>query len=74
VQITLEIGKKSIVLIIEDDGVGFNSGDSSFQPSEDGGFGLLNIKERVELLKGAVKINSEINKGTQIYVSIPNEE
>lgn len=74
VQITLEIGKKSIVLIIEDDGVGFNSGDSSYQPSEDGGFGLLNIKERVELLKGAVKINSEINKGTQIYVSIPNEE
>lgn len=74
VQITLEIGRRCIILSIVDDGVGFNSSDNNYQLSEDGGFGLLNIKERVELLKGTVKISSEINKGTQIYVNIPNEE
>ncbi len=74
VKITLEISKKSITLNIVDDGIGFNIEESGYQLREDGGFGLLNIKERVELLKGSVQINSEIDKGTQIYVNIPNEE
>jgi len=41
---------------------------------DDGGFGLVNIKERVELLNGTLQIRSEIDKGTKIYVYIPNEK
>ncbi len=74
VKITLEISKKSIILNIIDDGIGFDIEESGYQLREDGGFGLLNIKERVELLKGSVQISSEVDKGTQIFVNIPNEE
>ena len=74
VKITLEISKKNITLNIVDDGVGFNIEESGYQLREDGGFGLLNIKERVDLLKGSVQIKSEVDKGTQIYVTIPNED
>jgi len=74
VKIILEISKKNITLSIVDDGVGFNTEEIGYQLREDGGFGLLNIKERVDLLKGSVQIKSEVDKGTQIYVTIPNED
>lgn len=34
-------------------------------------FGLLCMKERVEMLKGNFQIDSKINSGTEIYIEIP---
>ncbi|SET80696.1 two-component system, NarL family, sensor histidine kinase DegS [Natronincola peptidivorans] len=74
VAIRIEMNKKSIGISIKDDGVGFNLEEIKLQEKEDGGFGLLNIKERVELLNGNLKIESEIKKGTTILVNIPRED
>src|SRR5215471_14121188 len=54
-----------IVVIIEDDGVGFAP------DSIRGGLGLLSIRERVEALDGKVRISSVPNHGTVLQVSIP---
>ncbi|SCY05076.1 sensor histidine kinase [Alkaliphilus peptidifermentans] len=74
VKIRLEMSIKNITLSVADDGMGFNTEEGAFQIRSDGGFGLFNIRERVELLNGTLQIKSELNKGTRITAIIPNEE
>lgn len=55
-----------VVVVVQDDGVGFNVRSRSRA-----GLGLLGIEERVQALDGTVKISSEPNKGTTVRVQIP---
>jgi signal transduction histidine kinase len=57
-------------LEIKDNGVGFNVGsvDASYQYR--GSMGMVNIRERADLLNGKLKINSAEGKGTAIQVLI----
>ncbi|MEO0825939.1 MAG: sensor histidine kinase, partial [Cyanobacteria bacterium J06642_9] len=50
---------------LTDNGVGFEAQLTS------SGFGLRGMQERVQLLKGQMKINSAVGKGTLIQVTIP---
>lgn len=52
---------------IIDNGVGFDTGDEN----EDAGIGLVNMHQRIKLIKGSIHINSEKGKGTHIKLSIP---
>ncbi len=55
----------SIMLMVEDDGKGFD-------PSvESGGLGLRNIRSRAELLDGTVEIDSSPGHGTVTTIEIP---
>jgi two-component system CheB/CheR fusion protein len=59
-------------IIVEDDGVGFDSSRVGRGPGEVGeGIGLLGIRERIELLNGTVDIESEKGQGTTLFVRIP---
>jgi signal transduction histidine kinase len=63
------------MLEIQDDGVGFNVGavDSGYENR--GSLGMVNMRERTELLNGLLKVESEVGVGTRIRVFIPvNEE
>ncbi len=71
-KVKMEFTKKNLFLIIEDDGKGFDIGNIKASDRLDSGFGLLNMKERVELLNGKFEIKSN-NYGTKIIVNIPNE-
>ncbi|MCF8464093.1 MAG: PAS domain S-box protein [Flavobacteriales bacterium] len=55
----------SIVLMVEDDGIGFDP-DKTSQ-----GFGLRNIWSRAEVFEGRVEIDSKPKKGTVTTVEIP---
>lgn len=71
--ITIKFLEESINLTVEDDGIGFNMEEiRKTLPKEiNSGFGLINMKERVELLKGKFYLNTKKNEGTLIEVSIP---
>jgi PAS domain S-box-containing protein len=60
-----------ISVIIKDNGIGIQT--SHLDQSRKGrtGFGLFNIKERLEYLGGNLQINSKPDKGTHITMSIP---
>ncbi|MBC1475276.1 sensor histidine kinase [Listeria grandensis] len=60
--------KQSIVLEINDQGIGFSPDHFTAQGS---GLGLLNMKERVELLNGDFELRSEPQQGTKVLVRIP---
>jgi two-component system sensor histidine kinase UhpB len=62
--IRLELKEKLLLLSISDDGQGCSLDNTQ-------GFGLLSIKERVASLEGDLKIESTINQGFSINVSIP---
>jgi len=61
----------TIRVSVEDDGVGFDpSGlEASFTPK--GGFGLFNIKERLEYLGGRLDIDSGPGEGTRVTMTAP---
>ena len=70
--IIIEKTLNKINLLIIDDGIGFNP--ESYKEgcnSVSSGFGLMNIKERVELLNGKFNITSSSNVGTKINLFIP---
>jgi len=65
-EIYLRKNGDSAQLKVIDDGIGF---DSSKQRA--GGYGLQNIKERIEGIGGNVKIVSILNLGTRIEINVP---
>ncbi len=69
--VKIELDKK-ITLIIKDNGVGFNPADV-FADINAEKYGILGIKERVNLLNGELEISSIIGRGTTIIAKIPQE-
>jgi len=68
VTITLTYMDSLVALDVQDNGKGFES-----EPSIDsnGGFGLKSIREQVGQLGGELTVESDVNKGTTIAVSLP---
>ncbi|RSD25211.1 sensor histidine kinase [Mesobacillus subterraneus] len=66
IQVKLEIRRDQIMVVIKDDGKGFDINDK--KPES---FGLLGIKERVELLEGELSIHSKIDTGTLVIIQVP---
>jgi signal transduction histidine kinase len=67
VEVILEKRDDLIVLIVADDGKGFNIKDIKNRSK---GIGLIGMKERAELMGGTLEIESAAGKGTTIYVRI----
>lgn len=65
---------QQIALIIEDDGSGFAVPADVNQIAANGHYGLLGIHERVQALKGNLKISQRRSTGTQIMVTVPSAE
>ena len=68
VEARLVYGDKAVILIVEDDGSGFDT-----SVSKEGRFGLISMRERAKLIGGSIEIKSEKGKGSHIEVSIPIE-
>jgi signal transduction histidine kinase len=56
----------AVAAVIEDDGVGFDSARA-----EDGGLGLLGMRERIGLMGGRFTVESRTGAGTTIAVEVP---
>jgi signal transduction histidine kinase len=63
------------LLEIEDNGVGFDVGAVDASYEHRGSLGMINLRERTELVNGVFHIESTKGEGTRIHVLIPlNEE
>jgi two-component system CheB/CheR fusion protein len=69
--VLLEKRQKSVVLIIEDNGIGFDPGKKQRVTKSGRGLGLVGIRERAAIVSGSVEIESMPGKGTTIYVRVP---
>ena len=73
VEVDLSYRNENLMLMITDDGRGF---DPAMLPEQDRnhseeGFGLKGMRERVELIKGTMSIESKPGAGTKIIFKIP---
>lgn len=66
ITVKLEIRRDSLTMVIRDNGKGFDPA-----AKKDKSFGLIGMRERVEMLEGELNINSIIGKGTVITIKVP---
>jgi signal transduction histidine kinase len=73
VKIDVRKTANKIFVYVKDDGVGFMPSklDSVLLQGRKGGFGLFNIKERLEYLGGNMNIKSSPGKGTCVTLAVP---
>jgi len=62
------------LLEIEDDGLGFDVEEVNKSYDKRGSLGMVNLRERAELVNGLLNIDSAPRKGTRIQVYIPLAE
>lgn len=64
--VKIEWLKNNVNVIVKDNGVGFDK-DSLKEQS----FGIIGMKERIELIKGKMDISSNLGKGTVVMFTVP---
>jgi signal transduction histidine kinase len=63
-----------VLLEIQDDGIGFNTNTMESYYETRGSLGMINMRERTELVSGLFQIESSEGRGTRIRVLIPITE
>lgn len=69
--IRLAVQKGMVVAEIQDDGVGFDVGKVEHSYDQRGSLGLINMRERAELVGGDLKIDSIVGQGTIVRLLAP---
>ena len=71
VTVTMAYGKTGVELTITDNGIGFDPTIARPWDREKGGFGLVSMRERAQLLGGELTIKSSLGGGTKVVAAIP---
>jgi signal transduction histidine kinase len=66
VSIVLARQPNAVLVVVEDDGTGFD-----FEQTRPDGFGLEGMRERVGLLGGTLKVESDAGAGATIVAEVP---
>ncbi|HWR44658.1 sensor histidine kinase [Sporomusa sp.] len=67
VWVRIDFRPSVVSAVVEDDGQGFASAENVGSES----FGLMGMRERINLLGGELNIKSELGKGTRIFATVP---
>jgi signal transduction histidine kinase/DNA-binding response OmpR family regulator len=67
IELFIEEIENRVLILISDDGIGFDADQVTEKPI---GFGLLNMKNRLNSIHGDLKIISNKNLGTKIFITI----
>ncbi|CAH1193065.1 Signal transduction histidine-protein kinase/phosphatase DegS [Paenibacillus plantiphilus] len=60
-----------VKIIVKDNGIGFHVDLIESRAKDSANFGLIGMRERVELLEGRMEIESAIDEGTKVIIHIP---
>jgi signal transduction histidine kinase len=69
--VVLEMKPNEVVVTIQDNGMGFDTGRALSRRGQNAAWGLLGIRERTILLNGQYEIKSAPGQGTLIRISVP---
>jgi signal transduction histidine kinase len=71
--IWIRLDRRGGVLILEvrDDGVGFNVGAVDANYAQRGSLGMVNMRERAELVGGSLRVESAEGRGTRVTLTLP---
>ncbi len=60
-----------VSICVEDEGVGFDLAEAQLKPATAGGFGLYNVRQRIEYLGGRLAVESAPGSGTRTMIIAP---
>lgn len=66
IQVKVELQHNKVFVLIKDDGIGFD-----ITEKKSGRFGMIGMKERVDILDGTLSVHSKPGAGTIISIKIP---
>jgi signal transduction histidine kinase len=74
--ISVNVGRQDdlIVVQISDNGVGFDTSAVEANYDQRGSLGMVNLRERTELLGGTLRIESAAGRGTTVTVLVPTKD
>jgi signal transduction histidine kinase len=72
--VRLKIQGDILVVEVHDDGVGFNVGAVDTHYERRGSLGMVNMRERAEMINGVVRIDSAEGRGTRVMIYLPLTE
>ncbi|GAF18438.1 sensor protein DegS [Bacillus sp. JCM 19046] len=64
--VKIELKPSNVTVVIKDDGRGFDPAERN-----EASFGIIGMKERVNMLNGSITIQSNLGQGTSIFVQLP---
>ncbi len=71
VQLVINLQGNPVMAVVEDDGTGFNVAEALSDNRATHSVGLTALRDRVEMLGGAVQFDSTVGRGTRISVRVP---
>lgn len=71
VDVRIEKEGSTVRVEVTDDGAGFDVEDNKLDIHRSGGFGLFNIRERLDYIGGAMEIQSQPGKGSRFVLIAP---
>lgn len=69
-RVLLSFGPEEMTIVVEDDGVGFDPAATLKNLAGDH-FGLVSMRERIELLEGKFRVLSAPGEGTRVIATVP---
>lgn len=66
IAVKVELRRDQIIVLVKDNGKGFDKNQK-----KDESFGLIGMRERVQLLDGEITIDSKIGVGTIVMINVP---
>lgn len=70
IDVAIVYNTDGLVIIVKDNGKGFNSADNNAAKS----LGLANMRNRMKLINGYININSAAGRGTTVMLELPRTE
>ena len=71
VNVSVHRDKSEARMTVEDDGIGFDISRFHSRLYRNKGFGLINIRERLNHFGGRIEVRSELGNGTQVTLIVP---
>jgi len=71
VQVEAKFLERQVVILVQDDGVGFEVPEETADLVNKGNLGLMSLRERAQLFGGYTQIVSHIGRGTTVRVVLP---
>ncbi|TAK67377.1 MAG: PAS domain-containing sensor histidine kinase, partial [Bacteroidetes bacterium] len=71
IKITLSVNEEKLLLVVTDNGVGFDNALLEEKSRQGSGFGLFNMRQQVSYIGGLLEIDSQPAQGTTVRLSVP---
>jgi signal transduction histidine kinase len=71
IQVKITVQNKYVRVIVRDNGKGFDMAGVSSNYEDRGSFGMVNMRERAELINADFSLDSTPGRGTQVTVRVP---